>query len=415
MGSFIVNSDDYGGIQRQLGSLLDLLNSSTSTTKTSDEYESKVNKIKQEEINPRDEVMTSSLYGINVDIKDTVVGLATVGIWTGSVKIYSSSSGASNALNIFGDARRSSEDQVLSVIVSAAATGSPTGLTTTGSVGIGETEYYNIPVGSGVSQYYYNNDGNRVYNASGVVGVNTGNILILRNVSGTFLTTATVAISTVGGGYTDFTFPSQTGFVGVTSIRTDLIRVKQYDAYEPSYNTNLFPKNDSTEVGLTSSNVGVGYSQFFYTNGYNPNPDVTGFGDGDDPFYYDNTLIGPTISDQETFPRVENSKMAKVVYTTDNTSNNNQITSLVSGISSYRVGIPTYLAASCTIKEYKTEVQGIVWAYKKGQSLTGGSTKSKYQSYYDAMDQGDPLMDVNVPPVPPDPPEGPLDDDEIDV
>ena len=424
MSNFIVDSSRFGGVQRQIGFLISQLGVSTSTTGTSDQWEKKVNEILFEEITPRDEKMTSYLYGINVEIKETVVGLCSVGIWTGSPKIYSSSSDASNALNIFGDARRSSEDQVLSVIVSAAATGSSTGLNTTGSVAIGATEYIDVPVGAQVKQSVFNSGiGTYEQVASGIVGVNTGNFLLIRNVTGQFISTSTVSISTTGGsvGFQTFTFPSQTGFVGITSIRTDLIRVKMYDAYEPSYNVNLFPKNDSTEVGLTSSNVGVGYTQFYYTNGYNPDPDQdSGFvnpndSDSDDPFYYDNTLIGPTISDEQTFPRIDNSKMAKVVYTTDNTTNNNQITSLVSGMTTFRVGIPTYLTASCTIKEYKTEIQDIVWAYKKGASMTSTDAKSKYQSYFDAMDQGDPEMDVNVPPAPPpDPPRTP-DDDEVDV
>ena len=404
MSRFLVSASEYGGIQKQLGGLISVVGVGTTTTSSLDAYEERVNEIKHQEINPRDEKMISYLNQINVNIKETSVGLSSVGIWTGSVKIYSTSSAASNALNIFGDARRSEEDRVFSVIVSAASSGSSTGLTTTGSVSIGATEYIDIPVGADVEQYYYSGS-NRVVSASGVVGVNTGNILIIRDVTGTFNTTRTVAITTTGGASKDFTFPVEVGFVGVTSIRTDLIRVKMYDSYEPSYNTSVSsPKSSSTEVTLTSSNVGLGYSQFYYQNGYN---------DGDEPFYYSNTIIGPTISNESVFPRVQSPEMSTLAYTTDNTSNNNQITSLVSGISTYRVGIPTYLAASCTIKEYKTEFQDIVWLFKKGGALTGGS-KNRYQSYYDAMDQGDPEMDVNVPPLPP-VTDDPVDDDEINV
>lgn len=410
MSNFIIDTSEYGGVQRQLGDILEQVGISTSNVKTEDIWQKKVDDIKFEEITPRDEKMTSYLYGINVEIKETVVGLCSVGIWTGSPKIYSSSSDASNALNIFGDARRSEEDQVFSVIVSAAATGSSTGLTTTGAISIGATEYVDIPVGAAISQFYHFGGINTCI-ASGIVGVNTGNIIIIRNVGGQFISTGPVSISTTGGpvGFQTFTFPSQTGFVGVTSIREDIIRIQMYDSYEPTYNVSGNPKSSSTEVGLTSSNVGLGYSQFYYTDGYNSDPV-----DGSDPFFYNNTLIGPTISDETLFPRIENSKMAKLVYTTDNTTNNNQITSLVSGMTTFRVGIPTYLAASCTVKEYKTDIQDIVWLYKKGSFLTA-NTGPKYQSYFDAMDQGDPEMDVNVPPAPTDDSERIPDDDEIDV
>ena len=391
MSNFIVDTAEYGGVQVQLGDIVKQVAISTSTTGAMEQWEKKVNAIKYEEIIPRDQKMTSDLYAINVEIKETVVGLCSVGIWTGSPKIYSSSSAASNALNIFGDARVTSDDQVLSVIVSSASTGSSTGLTTTGSVSIGATEYINVPVGAAISQF---NNGSCT--AFGRVGINTGNLIVIRDVGGQFVSNRAVSISTTGegpGGFEIFTFPLETGFVGVTSMRKDFIEIEMYDSYEPTYTTSGAPKASSTKVGLTSSNVGLGYSQFYY-------PDGGGF-------------VGPSISNGTLFPKIENSKMAKLAYTTDNTVNNNQVTPLTSGISTYRVGIPTYLAASCKIKEYKTSIQDIVWLYKKGAFLTSDSA-SKYQSWYDAMDQGDPEMNVNVPPLP-DPADRPVDDDEIDV
>ena len=403
MSNFLRNSSEYGGIQRQIGSLIGVLGVTTTSTRSLTEYEDRVSQIKHEEIDLRDQKMTSYLYDINVDIKEPIVGLATIGVWVSSPKIYSTSSDATNALSIFGDARHTGEDRAHSVIVSAAATGSSTGLTTTGSVSIASVEYTDVVVGSAISQYYYSG-GDIIINATGTVGVNTGNLLIIRDVTGSFITTATVSISGAGGTHTEFTFPSVTGFVGVTSIRNDVIRVKVYDSYEPSYNTSVFPKGSTSEVGLTSSNIGIGYSQFYWENAYN----------SDDELYYNDALLGPTMSEGPSFPRVESPEMSKVVYSTNNTSNNNQITSLLTGITTPRVGIPTYLAASATIKEYKTEIQDIVWAYKKGQSMSL-SGKSKYQSYYDAMDQADPEMDANVPPAPPEDPPRPLDDDEINV
>ena len=335
-GTFGLPNEYYGGVSGNLSAMVSIGN-------TSNNFSRDINQGRYDDIlepcKAVDDKMVEDYHDPIESKKQSIQQLGHSGTWVGAAKTFTTASAAIDAIaTIYQESHTYLDNQACSVL----------GIATIGGV----TASVGAAVSMLVSGSVLTEDA--VY-ASGVVSISTvgSGILVVQDVSGTFIVGAGASSDGIIVGGIGYGPVSNVSYTGMTRIREDVQMITKFPSLEPPDSGTDNPWEGDTYPLLDGSSNGVGYGQTYFKNAID-----TGNNGG--------TII----------PGATN---YGIVYTSDDTSANNNIDTLDSEVVSLRVGVSSYVDTANVLKPIKIGYAVNIWSYDRGNSIVSDNN-IKYQN-----------------------------------